>query len=60
MDLSKEKMEALLPPHFLPDFFNVASDFSHLADEEKRKLLQDKEPDTHLFSPLRAALSPLT
>lgn len=36
--LSKEKMEALLPPHFLPDFFNVASDFSHLADEEKRKL----------------------
>ncbi|MBO7739951.1 MAG: sigma-E processing peptidase SpoIIGA [Clostridia bacterium] len=36
--LSKAKMEALLPPHFLPDFFSIASDLSHLSDEEKMRL----------------------
>ena len=36
--LSKAKMEELLSPHFLPDFFDLASDLSDFSDEEKRKL----------------------
>lgn len=36
--LSKAKMEALLPPHFLPDFFNPTSELSCLSDEEKMRL----------------------
>ena len=36
--LSKAKMEALLPPHFLPDFFNAAATLSHLTEEELLRL----------------------
>ena len=36
--VTKQTMEALLPPHFLPVFFNVATDLSTLSDEEKLRL----------------------
>ena len=36
--LSKAKMEALLPPHFLPDFFHTNATLSHLTEEELLRL----------------------
>lgn len=36
--LTKEKMNALLPPHLLPVFFSLAADLSQLDENELKKL----------------------